>query len=369
MSIYATPLQFGYFFSLLMAVLFFYRGWQNQWLPYKLLGALMFILALELQDYTFGFSGINFLWEEMNGFPRGVNLLFGPALYFYLRSQINKSFNLKRKHAWHLLPWIAFFLPELIIFLQGSERVALYQAGPYSQILAWLHTLVLWLSYFYYFSKCIKLYANYKAFAVHQFSDQEAANLTWFRNFFFFMIIWVGTKEVMQVIDYIMDLSFYQDWWWNLPLVAAAIYVALSGLNQRKFSSLTFTGNDKDKDLEREHPYEENAQKLASIMLTQQLYLQPELTLKDIAASLNMPPLVVSNTINGKFQQNFNDYVNGLRVEEFIKRFKEGDARKITMLALAYDCGFNSKATFNRAFKKAKGCGPREYLKAAKRTF
>ena len=70
MSIYTTPLQFGYFLALLFAVLLWYRGWQEERLSDKFLGFVMFFLAMEIQDYTFGFAGINILWEKFDGFPR-----------------------------------------------------------------------------------------------------------------------------------------------------------------------------------------------------------------------------------------------------------------------------------------------------------
>ena len=61
---------------------FLVRGYREGRLSDTLLGWLMFILAMELQDYTFGFAGINILWDELNGFPRGVSFLFGPVVYF-----------------------------------------------------------------------------------------------------------------------------------------------------------------------------------------------------------------------------------------------------------------------------------------------
>ena len=59
---------------------------------------------------------------------------------------------------------------------------------------------------------------------------------------------------------------------------------------------------------------------------------------------------------------NFNDFINTYRVEEVKKAFDNGEHKKTTLLGIAYDCGFNSKATFNRAFKKNAGFSPKEYL-------
>lgn len=59
---------------------------------------------------------------------------------------------------------------------------------------------------------------------------------------------------------------------------------------------------------------------------------------------------------------NFNDFVNYYRTEEVIKKLQSGKHNIHTLLAIAYDCGFNSKSTFNRSFKKQTGLTPKEYL-------
>jgi AraC-like DNA-binding protein len=68
---------------------------------------------------------------------------------------------------------------------------------------------------------------------------------------------------------------------------------------------------------------------------------------------------VLSFAINNGFGKNFNDFINELRIEEVKSRMeRSGDAG---LLAIAFESGFNSKATFNRAFKKFTGLTPREY--------
>lgn len=118
MSIYTTPLQLGYFFSLLIWLLMLIRGYRERRLSDIMLGWIMFILAMELQDYTFGFAGINILWNELNGFPRSVSLLFGPAVYFYFLSQTNRNFQLKKKHLWHILPFSIYFFIKYFFLLK-----------------------------------------------------------------------------------------------------------------------------------------------------------------------------------------------------------------------------------------------------------
>ncbi len=362
-----------------MAALFLFRGMREERLSDKMLGLVMFLMAQEMQDYTFGFSGINFLWNEMNGFPRGVALLFGPTVYFYLKTQTNRSFRFQRQHLWHLLPWVAFFVLGLFFFVQGPEAVQHHQSSSFSTLVGYISTFVGWASYAYYFYLSLKLYNQYRNWSLQQFSDVEIISFSWFRNFIVLMIFWVSCKEIMSLIDWAIDLDFYQDWWWNLPLVAAAIYIGLTGFAQKQPSTIFFTavenGNLSDENEVSGNPiagpplddqaseYKKLiAERLSHLMTTERLFLQPELSLNELAKHLKTNSSLLSAAINQVVQQNFNDYINNLRVEEFIKNLSKEENQSFTLLSIAYESGFNSKATFNRAFKKSKGCTPRQYV-------
>ncbi len=379
MSLYTTPLQFGYFFSLLMWILFLIRGYREQRLSDKLLGWIMFILATELQDYTFGFSGISILWNELNGFPRGLQLLFGPVVYFYFRAQVNRNFTLERKHLWHFLPYTVAFLYEFVFFVQGPAAVAYLQDSTHFEILGYVNRLFMIGSFVYYLSKCITIYKRYREWSIHQFSNTDLISFTWFRNFIYAMIFWLLFREVMNIVDAIMDLDFYQDWWWNLALVAVALYIGLTGYAQTQppkifFDTQIVVGNEAESvdKVENEKKSESGdiekaatASRLKNVMEEDKLFLQPDLNLQDLALHLQINAVQLSATINQVFGLNFNDYVNSLRIDEFIRLYKLDQNNAYTLLAIALDSGFNSKATFNRAFKKIKGSSPKEYLSVA----
>ena len=59
---------------------------------------------------------------------------------------------------------------------------------------------------------------------------------------------------------------------------------------------------------------------------------------------------------------NFNDFVNEKRAEAVIEKLKNGEHISNTLLSIALDCGFNSKTTFNRAFKKHTGITPKQFI-------
>ena len=101
---------------------------------------------------------------------------------------------------------------------------------------------------------------------------------------------------------------------------------------------------------------------IENLMQTNKLYEDPELSLPQIAKVLNTTPAIISKAINQGFNQNLNDYINGLRINALKQKLINGEQKLQTIVGLAYDCGFNSKATFNRAFKKATSLNPKQWL-------
>jgi len=96
----------------------------------------------------------------------------------------------------------------------------------------------------------------------------------------------------------------------------------------------------------------------------EKLFENPELSLTDVAKKLETNAAVISKTINQGFQMNFNDSINTYRTEAVKIKFANGEHTKSTLLGIAFDCGFNSKATFNHAFKKNTGKTPKEFLES-----
>jgi AraC-like DNA-binding protein len=103
--------------------------------------------------------------------------------------------------------------------------------------------------------------------------------------------------------------------------------------------------------------------KLTDLMSSEKTFKNPELTLVELAQLLNVHPNILSQIINSIENKNFYDYINDKRVEEFKSIVILPKNQKYTLLSLALECGFNSKTTFNRNFKKSTGVSPSEYLK------
>lgn len=95
-------------------------------------------------------------------------------------------------------------------------------------------------------------------------------------------------------------------------------------------------------------------------------YLNYDLTINDFSEVIGIPVHNISEVTNGILKQNFNDYVNNYRIEEFKRLAKLPENDNLKILALAFDSGFNSKTAFNQSFKKFTGQTPSEYIQAVK---
>jgi AraC-like DNA-binding protein len=91
------------------------------------------------------------------------------------------------------------------------------------------------------------------------------------------------------------------------------------------------------------------------------LYLNPTLTLADLAQHVSLPPKFVSFIINSHFGKSFNSFVNEYRVDEFKNKLSAEPNKRFTILGLALDSGFNSQASFYRTFREVTGVSPKEY--------
>ena len=367
MSIYQTPLQFGYFLGLLFAVLLWFRGWQEERLSDKFLGWVMFFLAMEIQDYTFGFSGINILWEKFDGFPRYFHLAFAPTIYFYLKAQINRDFR------------FVYFMVNFVVFVQGKKSIDAFRSSELAYWLGWLESIAIWGSYIYYFYQSLRLYKEYRRWVETQFSDTETISFVWIRNFIYLIIAGEVFKLSWSIADWALgDLPFEQDWWWHLFTVVIISYVGIKGYAQHQPIKLIFK-DDKVEAIglslvgETANPpanppsgstndYSECKPKMEPLFKEQKLYLEPELSLSDLATKLKTNTSMLSAAINQNFGKNFNDFVNEYRVEEVKRQLKNPANAHLSLLGVAMECGFNSKSTFNRAFKKFTGQSPKEFV-------
>jgi ligand-binding sensor domain-containing protein/AraC-like DNA-binding protein len=108
---------------------------------------------------------------------------------------------------------------------------------------------------------------------------------------------------------------------------------------------------------------EEVLPKLTRLMEQEKVFLDPDLNLQKLSQQLHVHYNHLSRIINEHMGKSFNDYINGYRIEEAVKKLADPIESQKTILEIAYDTGFYSKSVFNTAFKKFTGMTPSQYKK------
>jgi AraC-like DNA-binding protein len=104
--------------------------------------------------------------------------------------------------------------------------------------------------------------------------------------------------------------------------------------------------------------------KAMDMVVNQQQFSNPELTLKSLSAALNVSTQVLSMVVNQKSGKNFNAFVNQYRIEAALRLLADPDHQNFTISAIAFKVGFNSLSSFNSAFKKQTSQTPQAYRQA-----
>jgi len=113
----------------------------------------------------------------------------------------------------------------------------------------------------------------------------------------------------------------------------------------------------------KEEDAEEYIVRLMAFMEKEKPYLDAEMTIQDLSAKINISKHHLTQILNNNIGKNFFTFVNEFRIEEVKRKLADPAFDHLTILGIAYDCGFNSKSSFNNIFKQYTGSTPSEYKK------
>ncbi|NNE69593.1 MAG: AraC family transcriptional regulator, partial [Rhodothermales bacterium] len=223
-------------------------------------------------------------------------------------------------------------------------------------------TLLIGVSLVVYLLLSIRLLARYREWLDGEFSDVQRISLPWLRSFVIAMGIAVLTSWVFGLLEILgTDFDAWQAWWPFATNTAALYYLSVAGLAHAQSPRVAFAPETREASPSPDSGYESGPweEQLLNLMKAERLYLRPDLVLDEVASELDAPKTMVSQVINEGFGMNFRGFVNAFRVES-VRHALAGDS-PLTLIGIAMDHGFNSKATFNRVFKQLAGMTPREY--------
>lgn len=361
----------------LLAVLIFHkhrRVYANRYLGALMLVYGVVLLYLLLQEARF-FDEHPLPGVLMAGFP----LVAGPLHYLYAGALIRSA--PPTAHRWwlHGVPFLLYKLYLLPDYVGTGtlidERVHEWAVREQTFHLVVLNTLLAVQAPLYMMAS-LRLIAFHARRVETAFSSTERVRLDWLRNITYLSL----TAWLVFFVENLLVSAELTATHYNVSSALAAVYVYVLGYmglvrsdvfeqptvanTIRDLEELTPTRTVRSSSVKyersglTEEKAQEYGQKVVRVMETEHLYRDNELTLGQLAEHLGLSPHNLSEVINTQLHQTFFDLVNGYRVEEVKRALVDPEKQHLTVLAIALDAGFNSKASFNTLFKKHAGTTP-----------
>jgi len=303
--------------------------------------------------------------------PFGMIFLFGPLFYFYAKSVIDVSFKWRKIYWLHFTPYLVQVLINLPLFVAGLQFwnlfIDTFLAGnliirSVEKIIFAVqdaHLLVYLLLTFRWINRIKKNPGN------SQFIISVFSRISWLKQLTVCFSLFLLT--VFSLYIFILFRGTYKpitNYTYTLVTSVIIYFIAYKLVLQpelispdfiRKYRAyMQFKGEDANRYL----------QKLQTLMNEAKIFVDADLKLSSLAAEIGLPAHQLSKLINEKFGKTYNDYINEHRVNEFIKRINDNESQSYTIYGIALDVGFNSKSSFNTAFKKITGKTPSQFKPA-----
>jgi AraC-like DNA-binding protein len=337
----------------------------------RLLAVLLFVISVSVFIYAVVQpTNLKYYLPWLIGWSLPLIFLYGPLYRFYVLALIDPAFRLRPRHLLHLIPaaaCTAFLLP---FYLQEpSSKIAFLVSDPTFDLLhnpftsTWLLAVVHVIVYIVVSKKPLYRYGR----SIKRiFSNIDRINFRWLRIFIpFFSLGWYLIL-IATVIEAVFIRRFVISNYIPVMVTACFFLFGYIGMLQHdsppalpaeerknpKYVKSTLDEKDSKRILASLHEY----------MTQKRPFLDPELTLPDLADRMGVNRNDLSQAINENTGSNFYDLVNGYRIEETKRLLTDPEKKNLTFLALALEAGFNSKATFNTAFRKHAGMTPSQFV-------
>lgn len=302
--------------------------------------------------------------------------LSSPLLFLYVLSSIYNDFKLRSIHLLHLIPFIFILLVYFPRFFGATlmDRNDFYAEIGHSiefKIDTYFGYLVV---VFYMIWIFIEL-AKYKKVILENFSNQEHFNYKWLFQlnllgvflflFSVFKSIYIqfgSDSDFLSLLRILITISLLSFICWIVlkSMYYPELFRGLSS-NYKPLIKAEEEKKDKEKVATQEDLYAETIEMVKKHMEDAKPYLDPSLTVQDLADQLQMAPRDLSILINHHLNQHFFDFINRYRIETAKEILKDPANKKLTVLEILYQVGFNSKSSFNTAFKKHTGSTPTQF--------
>jgi len=339
-NIYSTPLLVlvlqGLFFAVLLLVRYRKEGYTSD----LLLALVLLITCWHRTTYTIGFMGWydTFRNTKINYYLVSFTLALAPLLYLYVRSVTTSRFTIRRQHYLHFILMAIYLLYRIGLVIYDAAQPGFADTqngvlmdGVHDQIIYPIVNVLENMVMILYLAFTFQVYYQYKSKLTQYYSNTYKLELSWLRNFLFiYAFLYVYSLIQLAVNVLITDLHWTQKWWYHFFSGLAIIYIGIKGYFTRtnaladlEFNSVPVV-YETDSTYVNETDYSEDVQKIVAYFSEHRPYLDPDLNLKALASQLSYSTNQMSEVINSGFEKNFNDFINGYRVQAVQQAISEG---------------------------------------------
>ncbi len=360
----------------------------------RLLALLITLVALRILPYIMGFAGFYDVWPWLSFFPYEYSLAIGAVIWLYMHVICTGS--LPPRWKWHLAPGVLQGAYYASVFVQPLTFKDRWDTVAHVPVVMPLETVWSFIALTVYLALAWHAHGRYQRWLDTALSNREEFRLPWPRRFLLACSATVAVWGATSLFDAAVGGLTYFDrfplyiWFsvlvyglglggwrsatltyprpWTLAepeVVATAVAPAISG-DQSKHPAPPDAEavGDADSAIRTERPLIDRqtdwrllAQRFDEAVRHNGWWRDAELTAPRLARLLATNTTYLSRALNDGLGQNFNEYINRLRVEAVQAELKTANGDR-DLLAVALDAGFNSKASFNRVFKRFTGVTP-----------
>ncbi len=295
-----------------------------------------------------------------------ASFLSRPLIFLYVLSVIYSDFKLKAKHLLHVSSFIlvtAITLPWYFSDVNNHiyRNSPDYPQGMFIMHFSHAHTQ-------FYLIAMFLVLRRYKKIVLENYSNPNLTNYKWLMQMTIMLQLlfaFTFVKNMVRVYwgnQYDTDIA-------RICLVVFVIMFLCWLLLKALHAPDIFRGISSNLKLTKaigKHERESNrhgqeAKILREYMEEEQPYLDPELTIQDLALQLDKPVREVSVLINNQFNQHFYEFINTYRINKAKELLHNPSSKELTISEIMYEVGFNSKSSFYTTFKKQVGCTPKKF--------
>lgn len=295
-----------------------------------------------------------------------ASFLSRPLIFLYVLSVIHSDFRLKPKHLLHALSFLLVTAITLPWYLSDVDNHIYRNSPDYPQGMFIMHFSHAHTQF--YLIAIFLVLRKYKKIILENYSNPNLSNYSWLMQMTLMLqllLAFTFVKNVVRVYwgdQYDTDIAriclvifviVFLCWLLLKALHAPDIFRGIS--SNLKLVKETGTNEKENTRLERE------ARILREYMEEEEPYLDPELTIQDLALQLDKPVRELSVLINNQFNQHFYEFINTYRINKAKELLKNKSSKELTISEIMYEVGFNSKSSFYTTFRKKVGCTPKKF--------